>query len=137
MGRPMTTDSLSRFNSLVKSSPFLAQLVEPMCALLNHAAQIEEAFCNAEEEGLGHLETKLQKPLATLKAELLRRAAQQLGLQRGQRFLQLGFQMAEALLLGIAERLLDLSGVVEQGAHRLHQLGQKGRTLHKGIEARQ
>lgn len=72
----MTIDALSRLNSLVKSSSFLAELLEPMCALLTHAARIEEEFCNAREEGLGHLETKLQKPLAALKAQLLRRAAQ-------------------------------------------------------------
>jgi len=47
-----------------------------MCALLIQAAQIHEEFCHSEGESLGHLETKLQKPLATLKAELLQRAAQ-------------------------------------------------------------
>lgn len=72
----MTIDPLIRFNSLVKSSPFLAQWLEPMCALLTQAAQITDAFCSDGQEGLGHLEASLQKPLAALKAQLLERAAQ-------------------------------------------------------------
>ena len=72
----MNIDHLVHFNSLVKSSPFLAQLLEPMCALLTQALEITEAFCSDEQEGLGHLERKLEKPLAGLKAQLLERAAQ-------------------------------------------------------------
>lgn len=72
----MTIDPLVRFNSLVKSSPFLAQWLEPMCALLTQAADLTDAFCSDKQEGLGHLEANLQKPLAALKAQLLERAAQ-------------------------------------------------------------
>jgi hypothetical protein len=46
-----------------------------MCALLTQAAQITETFCSDEQEGLGHLEANLQKPLAELKARLLESAA--------------------------------------------------------------
>lgn len=72
----MIIDPLTRLNSLVKSSPSLAQWLEPMCALLEQAAEITDAFCSDEQAGLGHLETDLQKPLAALKARLLERAAQ-------------------------------------------------------------
>jgi hypothetical protein len=72
----MSIDPLVRFNSLVRSSPFLAQLLEPMCALLTQSAQIIETFCGDDQEGLGHLEANLQKPLAELKSRLLERAAQ-------------------------------------------------------------
>jgi hypothetical protein len=72
----MIIDPLVRFNSLVKSSPFLAQLLEPMWALLTQATHSTDAFCSDESEGLGHLEANLQKPLAALKAQLLERAAQ-------------------------------------------------------------
>jgi hypothetical protein len=69
-------DSFAPLKALVKRSPFLAQWLEPMCALLTHAAEIADAFCSDEQESLGHLEANLQKPLATLKAQLLERAAQ-------------------------------------------------------------
>ena len=71
----MIIDSLARFNSLVKASPFLAHWLEPMCALLTQATQIADAYCSNEQENLGHLEANLQKPLAELKSQLLERAA--------------------------------------------------------------
>lgn len=72
----MIIDPLIGLKSLVKSSPFLAQWLELMCALLTQAADIADAICSDEQEGLGHLEANLQKPLAALKAQLLERAAQ-------------------------------------------------------------
>ena len=72
----MTMNSFALLESIVKESPFLASWLEPMCALLTQAAQIADAFCSDQQEGLGHLEANLQKPLAALKAQLLERAAQ-------------------------------------------------------------
>lgn len=73
----MNADALVGLNCLVKSSPFLAQLLEPMCALLTQTARRSEAFRAAEDQSLGHLEEGLKKPLGAFMAEVLQRAAQQ------------------------------------------------------------
>jgi hypothetical protein len=73
----MMIDSLARFNSLVKRSPFWAQLLEPMCQLLTQISSIKQGFQASEDQSLGHLEEHLKKPLGTFLAEVLQKAAQQ------------------------------------------------------------
>jgi hypothetical protein len=72
----MTIDVFAQLKTLVERAPFLAQWLPSMCALLTQAAELTEAFCIDQDESLGHLEANLQKPLATLKAQLLERAVQ-------------------------------------------------------------
>jgi hypothetical protein len=73
----MMIDSLARFNSLVKGSPFLAQLLEPMFQLLTQIALVNQGFRASEDHNLGHLEEQLKKPQGTFLAEVLQKAAQQ------------------------------------------------------------
>lgn len=72
----MKIDSPVCTNTFEKRAPFPARLMEPVRALLTQASRIMEVFCADEEEGLGHLEACLEKPLAALKARLLELAAQ-------------------------------------------------------------
>jgi hypothetical protein len=73
----MNIDSLVRFNSLVKRSSFLAQLLEPMCQLLTQISSVHQSFQASEGQSLGHLEESLKKPLGTFLAQALQQAAQQ------------------------------------------------------------
>lgn len=73
----MIIDPIARLNGLVKGCPFLAQLLEPMCALLAQTARASAEFQNSEDQSLGHLEESLRKPLGVFLAGALQRAAQQ------------------------------------------------------------
>ena len=73
----MTIDSLAELKSLVKQSPFLGQLLKPMCALLSQTARLSGAFQSSADQSLGHLEENLKRPLGVFLAEMLQRAAQE------------------------------------------------------------
>jgi hypothetical protein len=73
----MIIDALAPLNAIVKRAPFLAQLVQSMCALVTQIAQINRDFQASEEQSLGHLEELLKKPLGDFVAEAARVAAQE------------------------------------------------------------
>lgn len=72
----MIIDEFASLKILVKSSPFLAQLLEPMSQLLSRATDLAQACSDSPDQGLGHLEENLKKPLGSFAAEVLQRAAQ-------------------------------------------------------------
>ena len=73
----MIIDSLAQLNWIVKRAPFLAQLVQPMCAFLTQVSQSNDDFQASEEQSLGHLEEEVKKSLGNLLTEATRLAAQQ------------------------------------------------------------
>lgn len=73
----MIIDALAQLNSTVKRAPFLAQLVQPMCAFLTQVSQINHAFQASEEQSLGHLEEEVKKSVGNFLVEATRLAAQQ------------------------------------------------------------
>lgn len=73
----MIIDLQAQLNSVGNRSPFLASLIQPMCALLTQLAQSNDRFQASDGEGLGHLEELLKKPSGDFLAEALRLAAQQ------------------------------------------------------------
>jgi hypothetical protein len=73
----MIIDAFAPLKILVKSSPFLAPLLEPMCQLLSQVTNLAQACSDSPGQSLGHLEENLKKPLGSFMAEVLQRAAQQ------------------------------------------------------------
>lgn len=62
---------------LIKTKPFLKELIQPICAFLSQTADCVQEFENHLQSNLGYLEQSLKKPLNELRTAAVQKAVQQ------------------------------------------------------------